>query len=517
MFAVCVTRDPDPGLNKGKAKPLYDLLVSFADVSSRDTEKGYPYREALAACLDCSKQTVDRAADYLEKEIGLVTVHRRKVDGKPDENDANLYEIHDAWLIHGVTPPKDTPPQLVARYGHSVPGLDVDAWIGEYAPDFDLAAWRAAYDEKLREQEAKREEQRRKERARRKKAKKGGDVTDDATPEGAGDEGGSVMGDATGGVMDDASGGVMGDALSKAGVPEPSSTDDEAPSGRSPGGVRSTSTSGSSEPEDGSGSAAAGKEGSSLNEEDGQAHLPEQRRTEDPSLSREQLALVRAVEAVLPPVLLERLPYQQFPKRNRPAVLEALESRTVEQLRERVARRWLAYGYEPALYEGSVTSPVGAALELIALPRYCPDPSCEDGTMIDTGVECRACLERRATRRAARAAGQTVKTGSSKGAGGGRMPECVICQAPFPGAVPASGECLRCEKEAAAAFKALSARLGRAEVVWEDLEAQTGEEPPQGPQDEPVADEETARLRAALARQFGTPEQVEAYCTEAPF
>ncbi|MGW8768369.1 hypothetical protein ACWGN5_38490 [Streptomyces sp. NPDC055815] len=183
MFAVCVTRDSDPGLNSGKAKPLYDLLVSYADVSSRDTGQGYPYREALASCLDCSKQTVDRAADYLEKQIGLVTVHRRKVEGKPDENDANLYELHDAWLIHGMTPPEGTPPQLVARYGHTVPGLDVDAWVGEHAPDFDLGAWRTAYEAELQAQEAKREEQRRKERARRKKAKKGGGVIHDATPQ----------------------------------------------------------------------------------------------------------------------------------------------------------------------------------------------------------------------------------------------------------------------------------------------------------------------------------------------
>jgi hypothetical protein len=516
MFAVCVTRDPDPGLNKGKAKPLYDLLVSFADVSSRDTEKGYPYREALAACLDCSKQTVDRAADYLEKEIGLVTVHHRKVEGKPDENDANLYEIHDAWLIHGVTPSPGTPPQLVARYGHTVPGLDVDAWIGEHAPDFDLPAWRAAYEEKLRAQEAKREEQRRKERARRKKPKKGGGVMGDATPEGGESERGSVMGDATGGVMDDVTGGVMGDALSKAGSPEPSFPDDEAPSGRSPGGVRSTSTSGSSEREDESGSAAAGKEGSSSDEVDGKTDVPKQRKPDQPELSREQLAAVRAVEAILPPVLVAKLPYQQFPKRNRPAVLEALESRTVEQLAERVARRWVAYGYEPALYDGSLTSPVGAALELIAPPRYCPDPSCEDGTMIDTGAECRACLERRASRRAARAAGQPLES-SSKTAGGRRMPECVICQGPFPGAVPDDGECRRCREEAAAAFAALSARLEAPDTGWQNVEAQAGEEAAGTPQDEPGVDEETARLRAFYARQFGTPEQVEAYCTDAPF
>jgi hypothetical protein len=97
------------------------------------------------------------------------------------------------------------------------------------------------------------------------------------------------------------------------------------------------------------------------------------------------------------------------------------------------------------------------------------------------------------------------------------MPECVICQAPFPGDVPASGECLRCEKEAAAAFEALSARLGTPEVVWEDSEEQPSQDPPQGAHGEPEVDEETARLRDALARQYGTPDQVEAYCTEAPF
>jgi hypothetical protein len=97
------------------------------------------------------------------------------------------------------------------------------------------------------------------------------------------------------------------------------------------------------------------------------------------------------------------------------------------------------------------------------------------------------------------------------------MPECVICQGPFPGAVPDDGECRRCREEAAAAFAALSARLGTPDVVWEDLERQPGVQPSQGPQAEPAVDEETARFRAFYARQFGTPEQVEAYCTEAPF
>lgn len=288
----------------------------------------------------------------------------------------------------------------------------------------------------------------------------------------------------------------------------------DVPSARSAVGVRSTSTSGSSELNAASGSAAAGKEGSSSDEEDGTADVPEKRQ---PELSKEQMAAVRAVEAILPPALVAKLPYQQFPRRNRPAVLQALESRTLEQLRERVERRWVAYGYEPALHEGSITQPIGAALELIVPPRYCPDLSCEDGTMIDTGAECRACLERRTSRRAARAAGLEVKTGSSKTAGGGRMPECVICQAPFPGAVPDSGECLRCQKEAEAAMAALSTRLDAPDAVWEPWSAPDPDDPTGGEQEDDGVDEETARLRATIARQFGTPEQVQAYCTEAPF
>ncbi|MGW2384434.1 hypothetical protein [Streptomyces sp. NPDC001658] len=292
------------------------------------------------------------------------------------------------------------------------------------------------------------------------------------------------------------------------------------PSARSAGGVHSTSSSGSSSTGDGSGFAAAAEEGSSSDQEDGTAGVPGPRQPDVPEFSREQLAAVRAVEAVLPPVLRALLPYQQFPKRNRPAVLEALESRTVDQLRDRVERRWVAYRYEPALHDEKLLQPIGAALELIAPNRYCPDLSCEDGTMLDTGADCRACLQRRTDRRAARAAGQ-LKT-SSKGAGSKRAPECVICQAPFPGAVPDSGECAGCEREAEAAFRALAARMETSnEAPQPDPPTPAPDPSPVAPslvaQDEPAVDEETARLRAHYARQFGTPEQIEAYCTDAPF
>ncbi|MEU9568207.1 hypothetical protein AB0D16_40630, partial [Streptomyces sp. NPDC048161] len=328
MFAVCVTRDSDPALNAGKAKPLYDLLVSFADVSSRDTGQGYPYRETLASCLDCSKQTVDRAADYLEREIGLVKVHRRKVDGKPDENDANLYELFDAWLIHGVPPPAGTPPQLVARYGHTVPGLDIVAWVSEHAPDFDLGAWRAAYDETLRAQEAKREEQRRKERARRKPKKKGGGVMGDATPQGAESGGGSVTHDATGGVTGDATGGVMGDALSTPVPPEPSSTTDPAPAARSAADARRAGAGSSACERAEGGSAASGQDGSSSEGQGAPAgpDVPKQRAEcpEGQELTGEQAARVKAIVASLPAALVELLPYGTLPRRSRRQWLESM-------------------------------------------------------------------------------------------------------------------------------------------------------------------------------------------------
>lgn len=422
MFAVCVSRDPDPGLNSGKAKPLYDLLVTFADVGSRNTGQGYPYREALASCLDCSKQTVDRAAEYLEREIGLVKIHRRKVEGRPDENDANLYEIFDAWLIHGMVPPKGTPAQLVARYGHVVPGLDVDDWVAEHAPAFDLAGWRAAHEEKVRTQAAKREEQRRKERVRRKKAKKGGDVMSDATPQGEEREGGSVTGDATGdvtddasgGVTDDASGGVVDDALSRAGVPEPSSTEDEALAGRSPGDARRASV-GISTPAREGGSAASGKTSSSptpKNTTCGPAVGKTKSGSKKAAHSREQLDVVRRVRAFFPPELLDNglpdLPVVSS------AILTAMgEGRTVEQMRDRIWFRWANHGFSDIwAEERAFDSPVGVAVALVRPLRRgdrfaCPDLRCENGASLDTGEPCTLCAERLADWRAERARRRT--------------------------------------------------------------------------------------------------------------
>ncbi|MEU8740640.1 hypothetical protein [Streptomyces halstedii] len=541
MFAVCVTRDSDSDLNKGKAKPLYELLITFADVSSRDTSQGYPYRETLASCLDCSKQTIDRAADYLEKEIGLVKVHRRKVDGKPDENDANLYEIFDAWLIHGAAPPVGTPPQLVARYGHTVPGLDIDAWVSKHSPDFDLPAWRAAYKAKVGVQESKREEQRRKERARRKKARKGGDVTGDATPEGGQEVGGGVPHDASRGVMGDASRGVTDDALSRAGLPESSSIDGDAPSGRSPVDGRSPSTSGSREAGGKGGSAASGTTSPSPTPHDDTRRPAPAKKSSSKKAAhtREQLDQVRRVRALFPRELLDAeggLP--DLPTLSS-AILTAMgEGRTVGQMGDRIWYRWVNHGFADIwAAEGRFEKPVGVAVALVRPLRRgdrfaCPDLRCENGADIDTKVPCRLCAERIADWKAERARkrGQEAPRGANSVPLGAGSPDAALPpqraaqpSAPLlrdcandqcPTSVPTTGNplCLTCQDDQAEAEQATRDML----AAWETEKAAAATERP--PKEVDADALETARLRAELAAQYGTPDQQAAYCgSSAPF
>ncbi|MFI5905420.1 hypothetical protein [Streptomyces cyaneofuscatus] len=536
MFAVCVTRDPDPGLNAGKAKPLYDLLVSFADVSSRDTSQGYPYRETLATYLDCSKQTVDRAADYLENEIGLVKVHRRKVEGRPEENDANLYEIFDAWLIHGVPPPARTPPQLVARYGYTVPGLDVDAWIGEHAPDFNLQAWRSAREERQQAQAAKREEQRRKERARRKKPKartqEGGGVTHDATPRETDSQGGGVMGDARGDVTDDATGGVMGDALSRASSRETSSTEDQAPAARSAADVRRTGAGSSARGPAKSGCAAPDESSPPEVQDESESgpgtNVPAQR-AQGPELSGEQVAVVKRVVASLPAELVALLPYGGLPKRNRRHVLEAMAGRTTQQVIERAARRWVEHGYADAFHSADgkgIGSAVGVVVALLK-PGQCAYARCEDGTDIDTGRPCPACVERRAERRAARRAAAEAGQRMPVARAAARRPGwwvCTVCEDPGKGAAPAGGECGRCRAEAESATHKLALQLEQEDAARQaeqekaaafaaDLDREAQERAEAEAAEERRAEleravrrrseeKETARIRAELAEQY---------------
>ncbi|OKI95065.1 hypothetical protein [Kitasatospora sp. CB01950] len=148
-------------------------------------------------------------------------------------------------------------------------------------------------------------------------------------------------------------------------------------------------------------------------------------RTGGVRMTREQAAKVRTVVAALP-VELATLPAKPLPARV-PAnplgnlIREQLKHRTVEQLVERIERRWVGRGYLARL-SGSdpleaAKSGVGLAVELLRESADCPDLSCEDGLLIGSGQPCKACVERKTDRRAQ----------------GGSIPS----QAPVPASAPA--------------------------------------------------------------------------------
>lgn len=323
MFATCVVRDGSGDIS-GKPKELYILLVTFADVEGRDTDKGYPYRSVLAKALGCSPKTVDRATAALE-EIGLVTVIRRKLPGGV-ENDANRYVLHDGWLIHGVEPSSRVPVQLVERYGSQIRGFDVAAFL------------------------------------------EGGRDTVVSTPRDTGD----------------ATGRDMGVPQSRAGSPEPSSTDGDAPSARSASDGRRPSTGSSKRTK--SGFAASGKSSTS-------------------PLTPHQGKLIAAVIRQLPDQLRELLP-AKLPRNVKLAVLEALAEgestdRTPEQLvAYRVAPKW--WGHYSGLHQaGKLEKPVGAFIRMLKRDKECGNDRCDERADVDTGEPCRFCATAKEDRKAA--------------------------------------------------------------------------------------------------------------------
>lgn len=238
--------------------------------------------------------------------------------------------------------------------------------------------------------------------------------------------------------------------------------------------------------------------------------------------TREQLNLVRAVRAHYPPDLLAA-PLPDVPMLSQ-AILDALAGdvpaadRTVEQLGARIQQRWNHHGWASKFYAGEIDSLVGAAVAMVrplkSTDRYgCGNPRCEAGKDVDTGVECHVCPERLAARRKARRNGETQLPGPRPEDTGQEWWECEIptCRKPGSGPRPTSSLCPDCEAQLEAAAAALMA--GPQAV---DPQPEPAIAPAEDIQDD-GADEETARLCAFYARQYGTPEQVEAYCTEAPF
>lgn len=92
------------------------------------------------------------------------------------------------------------------------------------------------------------------------------------------------------------------------------------------------------------------------------------------------------------------------------------EQRTVEQLVERVERRWLLWSYEnDAVAESGrgLDRPLGVLLTLFG-PSACwgNNARCEDGVDIDADAECPRCAEAREDKTAERAAQESPPVGS---------------------------------------------------------------------------------------------------------
>ncbi|MCG6496620.1 helix-turn-helix domain-containing protein [Kitasatospora sp. A2-31] len=317
---------------------------------------------------------------------------------------------------------------------------------------------------------------------------------------------GGRTGAATPGRMDAATPGRTGAAVKDLGEVVEEEGEEEAPSARSAGDVRRTGAGSSARTGANSGSAAADKTGA-LTGESNTAGVPGQRAADKPKLTREEAAAVRAVEALLPAALVAKLPHGHIPTVNRTSVLDALESRSLEQLAARITRRWELGGLERDHLDGLLRSPVGAALALIAPTPYCPDLGCEDGALIGKGgartnEDCLLCLQRKADRRRDRLAGRPVPTGKP-GKGGTPAPECLDCQRPFYGRVPEDQVCGACKAEAADSCAALTAQWAAEEEPPEEEpvpeEDQVEEEAVEaaGAQ-RPEVDEETARLHAQI-------------------
>lgn len=228
-----------------------------------------------------------------------------------------------------------------------------------------------------------------------------------------------------------------------------------------------------------------------------------------------ELATVRKVRGYFPPALLEVLP--EIPQVST-AILSAMrtDGRTVEQLGERIRYRWIHHGFAAKDAAGQLSNPVGAAIAMVRPLRRgdrfaCADARCENGRDILTGAECRLCEVRIADRRAAKApskgragtAGHSARSQPSGKAGNrtGPMKDCEepSCRQPIPAAYGAL--CPDCVIDAQAAQEAARSASAR----WK---AEAGIRPSCAGDEE---DAVTARLRALIAGQWGTPEERAAY------
>lgn len=171
--------------------------------------------------------------------------------------------------------------------------------------------------------------------------------------------------------------------------------------------------------------------------------------------TRQQLALVDEVRAYLP----EQLKTDTSVPTVSDAILKVLdpsnpETRTVEELGERIRRRWFLHGYQGK----EIRSPIGAVLDLVRPYKRgdrwgCPNPRCDFGVVLETQEDCATCIARIAERRYARRDGD----GAQQAAQGPLVPaqraeimwwDCADCGNPGKGQAPADGLCRPCRQKA---------------------------------------------------------------------
>ncbi|MBP2363399.1 MULTISPECIES: hypothetical protein [Streptomyces] len=300
-------------------------------------------------------------------------------------------------------------------------------------------------------------------------------------------------------------------------------TKNDAAAPRSGGTSVRTSTSGSSAREARSGSAASATTPPRPDQSEADPGRPQGGRAGGGQKARHaaaELAIVRSVRAFYPPELLGVLP--ELPRVSS-AILSAMrtDGRTAEQLGERIGYRWIHHGFAAKHAAGKLSSPVGAAVAMVRPlrrgDRYaCADARCENGRDVITGVECRLCEVRITDQKAARRpreglagtpGGNSPSTGPAQAAEGrsGRLKDCEepSCRQP----IPATGGplCSGCVIDAQEAHDAAQAAAARWEAEADNPQPVPGTDP----QDE--EDAATARLRARIAGQWGTPEELAAY------
>ncbi|MEV3996712.1 hypothetical protein AB0K62_13680 [Streptomyces halstedii] len=334
----------------------------------------------------------------------------------------------------------------------------------------------------------------------------------------------------------------LGSAVERTGTTSKSNKKEERGEAVSPrsGGDGRRPSDGSSACARESGSAASGTTSPSPTpHDDTRRPAPAKKSSKKAAHTREQLDRVRRVRALFPRELLDAeggLP--DLPTLSS-AILTAMgEGRTVEQMGDRIWYRWVNHGFADIwAAEGRFEKPVGVAVALVRPLRRgdrfaCPDLRCENGADIDTKVPCRLCAERIADWKAERARkrGQEAPRGANSVPLGAGSPDAALPpqraaqpSAPLlrdcandqcPTSVPTTGNplCLTCQDDQAEAEQATRDML----AAWETEKAAAATERP--PKEVDADALETARLRAELAAQYGTPDQQAAYCgSNAPF